>query len=87
MAPLLPGPEYVSLLYAAKMYIMSVCEKVERERLEIENGDRESIQPPDDVPRPPMLRPHPQTSLSRLRFLTSKIQAARVIINSNWSPG
>ena len=77
MAPLLLGPEYVSLLYAAKMYIVSICEKVERERLEIENGDRESIQPPDDVPRPPMLSPHPQASFNRLKFLTSKIQAAR----------
>ena len=56
---------------------MSVCEKVERKRPEIENGDRESIQPPDDVPRPPMLSPHPQASLNRLKCLTSKIQAAR----------
>lgn len=74
VAPLLLGAEYATLLYAAKMYIVSVSEKVER----LANGDGGLIhipESPDDVSTSAVLSP--QSSLNRSQFLTSKIQAAR----------
>lgn len=76
VAPLLLGPEYAALLYAAKMYIVSVCASGKVERLE--NGDGGLIHVPEsphDVSRSAVLSS--QSSLNRVKFLTSKIQAAR----------
>ena len=68
VAPILLAPEYAALLFVAKMYIVSVNEK-------INNGDGGAIPLPDDVVC--SSTPNQQSSFSRAKFLNSKIQAAR----------
>ena len=68
VAPILLAPEYAALLFAAKMYIVSVNQK-------INNGDGGAIPLPDDVVC--SSTPNQQSSSSRAKFLHSKIQAAR----------
>lgn len=75
VAPSLLAPEYATLLYAAKMYIVSVSEKVDRVGLDNGYGGSIPLPVPDDVLHSPML--NQQSSFNRLKFLTSKIQAAR----------
>ena len=71
VAPILLAPEYAALLFAAKMYIVSVSEKINN------NGDGGAIPhpQPDDVAC--SSTPNQQSSFSRAKFLNSKIQAAR----------
>jgi hypothetical protein len=80
VAPSLLAPEYATppcatLLYAAKMYIVSVSEKVDRVGLDNGYGRSIPLPVPDDVLHSPML--NQQSSFNRLKFLTSSIQAAR----------
>ena len=74
MAPILLAPEYAALLSAAKVYIVSVNEK-------ISNGDGGAIPLPDDVVSSAVVIQSCQV------FEFQDLSRKTVVIDTNWSPG